>query len=306
MARDKNSFNIFGSISAWLPFIFYSMLCVALMLVDNRFAVSQSIRTQVSSVLNPVWGLVGQPYSYWQNVLDAVHSNQDLRNQLKSAKQKQLNSDLANQQLWVLQSENSELRALLNAQQRIAPKARLVQIITVNPDPNQKRFVINQGRKNAVLLGQVAIDSNGLVGQVVEVHDNSAVVIAITDADHAIPVLDTRSGFRSIVYGQGNNQILALANLTPSDDVKLGDVLVTSGVGGRFPAGIPVGVVNAFQQDAVLTFINAEITPFARFDYGRQLLLLDASISKQIDPVAVKNVTEKTSKSTDPQLVKKP
>jgi rod shape-determining protein MreC len=251
------------------------MLCVALMLVDNRFAISQSIRTQISSVLTPVWWLVGRPYSYAQNVVDAVQSNQNLRDKVKAAEQKQLKSDLANQQLWVLQSENSELRALLNAQQRVAPRARLVEIITINPEANQKRFVINQGTKNAVKVGQVVIDSNGLVGQISEVHERSAVVIVITDADHAVPVMDTRSGFRSIVYGQGDNQILALANLTPSDDVKLGDVLVTSGVGGRFPAGIPVGVVNAFQQDAILTFLNADVTPFARLGYGRHMLLLE-------------------------------
>ena len=275
------------------------------MLIDNRFAISQSIRTQVSSVLTPVWWLVGQPYTYWQNIVGALQTNQNLRDQLNTSEQKKLKSDLANQQLWALQSENSELRALLNAQQRIAPSARLVEIITTNPEASQKRFVINQGKKNGIKLGQVAIDSNGLVGQIVEVHSSSSVVIAITDADHAIPVMDTRSGFRSIVYGQGNNQILALANLTPSDDVKRGDVLVTSGVGGRFPAGIPVGVVNAFQQDAVLTFINAEITPFARFDYGRHLLLLEENTTEQIKPIEDEKVKEKINSTAISQPEKK-
>lgn len=248
------------------------------MLVDNRFAVSQTIRTQISSALTPVWWLVGRPYSYWQAVMDAVQSNQDLRDKLIIAEQKQLKSDLVNQQLWAFQTENIELRTLLNAQQRVAPTARLVEIITTNPETNQKRFIINQGVNQGVKIGQVVIDSNGLVGQVIEVHARSAVVLAITDADHAIPVMVARSGFRSIVFGQGNNQTLALANLTPSDDVKLGDVLVTSGVGGRFPAGIPVGVVNTFQHDAILTFLNATITPFARLDYGRHLLLLEENI----------------------------
>ncbi len=267
------------------------------MLVDNRFAVSQSVRTHISSALTPVWWLVGRPYAYWQTITDAVQSNQNLRDKLDSAEQKQLKSDLINQQLWALQSENLELRTLLNAQQRVAPAARLVEIITINPEANQKRFVINEGAKNGVKIGQVVIDSNGLVGQIIEVHSRSAVVLAITDADHAIPVMVVRSGFRSIVFGQGNNKILALANLTPSDDVKLGDVLVTSGVGGRFPAGIPVGVVNAFQHDAILTFLNADITPFARLDYGRYLLLLEETLTETKTLPLVDLVNDKTKEN---------
>jgi rod shape-determining protein MreC len=294
VARDNKNTSIFGnSIGAWLPFLFYGMLCVALMLIDSRFAISQYVRAQVSEVLTPVWWLAGRPYAFWQNGVDAVQTNQSLHKQISDINKKQLQSDLTKQQLWLLKSENNELRALLNAKQRVAPTARLVEIITTNLEPNQKRFVINQGTKNKVKVGQVVIDGYGLVGQVVEVYANSSVVIAITDADHAIPVMVTRSGFRSIVFGQGNNRNLALANLTPSDDVKLGDILMTSGLGGRFPAGIPVGVVKAFQQDAVLTFLNAEITPFARLSHGRLLLLLDEAPVTKLEPVKAKVVIEK-------------
>ena len=262
------------------------------MLIDNRFAISQYIRAQVSEVLTPVWWLAGRPYALWQNGVDAVQTNQSLHKQISDINKKQLQSDLINQQMWLLQSENNELRALLNAKQKIAPQARLVEIITTNLEPNQKRYVINQGAKNKVKNGQIVIDGYGLVGQVVEVYANSSVVIAITDADHAIPVMVARSGFRSIVFGQGNNRNLALANLTPSDDVKVGDILMTSGLGGRFPAGIPVGVVKAFQQDAVLTFINAEITPFARLSYGRLLLLLEEAPANGIETMKANTAIE--------------
>jgi rod shape-determining protein MreC len=275
VARDKNnSSKLNSSIGAMLPFLFYSMLCVVLMLVDNRFSFSQYLRKQSNELLMPVWWAVGRPFALWQMGNDVVKTNADLHQQVTKLQNKQLKSDLALQQLWLLQAENKELRALLNTQQRLSPTAQIAELVSMSPDASQRHFIINQGAQHDVTLGQVVLDANGLAGQVIEVFPRSSIVIAITDADHAIPVMVTRSGFRSIVFGQGNDRNLSLANLTPSDDVKVGDILVTSGVGGRFPAGIPVGVVKAFQQVAVMTFLNAEITPFARLGYGRHMLLL--------------------------------
>jgi rod shape-determining protein MreC len=147
--------------------------------------------------------------------------------------------------------------------------------------------VISEGARQNVRTGQVLIDANGLIGQVAEVYPTSAVVIGITDADHAIPVMVARSGFRGVLFGQGSDSRLSLANLTPSDDVRAGDILLTSGVGGRFPPGIPVGQVKAFRQDPALTFISAQVQPFARPRYGRHLLLLDVlPVSAPPAPVA--------------------
>lgn len=282
MARDKNnSTKLDSSIGAVLPFLFYSMLCVVLMLVDNRFSFSQYLRKQSNELLMPVWWAAGRPFALWQMGSDALQNNHDLRQQVLALQKKQLKSDLALQQLGLLQSENTELRAMLHTQQRVSPTAQIAELVSMSPEPNQRHFVINQGTQQGVRIGQVVLDANGLAGQVIEVFPRNAIVIAITDADHAIPIMVVRSGFRSIVFGRGNDRNLLLANLTPSDDVKVGDILVTSGVGGRFPAGIPVGVVKAFQQDAVMTFLNAEITPFARLGYGRHMLLLK-DISKPL------------------------
>ena len=184
-------------------------------------------------------------------------------------------SDLALQRLIVLQAENAELRALLKTPAARVPAARAVELVNVNPEPSLKRLVIGAGRRQGVRAGQVVIDARGLIGQVSEVYPSSAVGIAITDADHAVPVMVARSGFRAILFGQGNDNRLSLANLTPSDDIKAGDVLLTSGLGGRFPPGIPVGVVKTFRQDPALTFLSAQVQPFARTGYGRHLLLLD-------------------------------
>lgn len=286
MALDKfKSLQIGSSLNAWLPFLFYCMLSIALMLVDNRLAISSSIRNQASVLVSPVWWLASRPYSLWQSGVEAVSDNQNLRHQVKELESRQLKSDLAIQQMIAIQSENNALRALLSARQRISYEARLVELVSINPDPTQKRFVIDKGAESGVRRGQVLIDARGLVGQVSEVYAKKSMVISITDADHALPVMVARSGFRSILFGQGSDRILSLANLTASDDIKAGDVLLTSGVGGRFPAGIPVGIVKKFKQDAALAFLSAQVQPYARLTYGRQLLLLD--VIKDAHPAAV-------------------
>ena len=276
MALDKfNSPQIGSSISAWLPFLFYCMLSLTLMLVDSRFALSSSIRRQTSVRGSPKWTLASRPFALWQNGASAFTTNRQLHRRVDELEAGQLKSDLVLQQMATLQSENDALRALLRAKQRAALEARLVELVNVNPDPSQKRFVIDKGAAQKVRVGQVLIDAHGVVGQVAEVYPGKSLVISITDADHALPVMVARSGFRSILFGQGNDRRLSLANLTPSDDIKAGDILLTSGIGGRFPAGIPVGVVMQFKQDEALTFLSAQVQPFARLAYGRQLLLLD-------------------------------
>ncbi len=276
MARDKyTALSNESSLRAWLPFLFYAMVSVTLMLVDGRFSLGSDIRAQSSRMLSPLWWLAAQPNAVWQSGVQAFKQNSALREQVETLQSRQLKSDLALQQLLATQAENTELRRLLNAQQRMAPKARLAELVNSVPDPSQKRFVINKGSRDGIGVGQVVIDAYGLVGQVAEVYAGTALVISVLDADHAVPVMVARSGFRSILIGQGNDRHLLLANLTQSDDVKIGDVLITSGVGGRFPPGLPVGIVQVFQQDPALTYISAQVTPIARLGYGRSLLLLE-------------------------------
>lgn len=246
------------------------------MVIDGRFAISREVRSQTSVLASPVWWLVSRPQAVWQGGLSLMDSNQHLRNRLADLEQKKMKTDLAMQQMLALQSENAQLRNLLAGRKRMAPAARMVELLNINSDSSQKRLIIDKGVRDQVRTGQVLIDAHGLVGQVAEVYPSSAMVIGITDADHALPVMVGRSGFRGVLLGQGDDHRLLLANLTASDDVKAGDILFTSGIGGRFPAGIPVGQVKAFRQDQALTFITAQVYPFARPGYGRFLLLLDS------------------------------
>jgi len=276
VASDKFSPSPSSSgLGAWLPALFMALLSVSLMAVDARFGIGTVIRAYTSELASPVWWLASRPKALLQGGIDAMNTNAALRERVTRLERERLRSDLALQRLIALQAENAELRVLLKAQTERAPGSRAVELVNVNPEPSLKRLVIGAGRRQNVRVGQVVIDAGGLVGQVSEVYPSSAVVIAITDADHAVPVMVARSGFRAILFGQGNDSRLSLANLTPSDDIKAGDVLLTSGLGGRFPPGIPVGVVKTFRQDPALTFLSAQVQPFARTGYGRHLLLLD-------------------------------
>ena len=288
MASDNRiSLRIGSGLGAWLPILFYAIAALCLMVIDSRFSIGGEIRSRSSALASPVWWLASRPQALWQGGVAALSTNDGLRQRIKVLEKEKLKTDLALQQMLAVQSENAQLRKLLKGQQRVAPTARVVELLNINPETSQKRFVISEGARQNVQTGQVLIDANGLIGQVAEVYPTSAVVIGITDADHAIPVMVARSGFRGVLFGQGSDSRLSLANLTPSDDVRAGDILLTSGVGGRFPPGIPVGQVKAFRQDPALTFISAQVQPFARPRYGRHLLLLDVlPVSAPPAPVA--------------------
>ncbi|WP_395771587.1 rod shape-determining protein MreC [Arenimonas sp.] len=276
MASDNRiSLRIGSGIGAWLPILFYVAAALCLMAIDARFSIGSEIRSRANVLVSPVWWLASQPQKLWQGGVAALSTNDSLQQRINVLEKEKFKTDLALQQMLAVQSENAQLRKLLMGRQRLAPTARVVELLNINPDASQKRFVISEGARQNVRVGQVLIDANGLVGQVAEVHPSSAVVIGVTDADHAVPVLVARSGFRSVLFGQGSDNRLSLANLTPSDDVKAGDILLTSGIGGGFPPGIPVGQVKAFRQDPSLTFISAQVQPFARPHYGRHLLLLE-------------------------------
>ena len=291
MASDKFNPGQTGSgLKALLPFLFYAMLSMTLMVVDGRAGIGAVLRAAAADAFSPLWWAASRPYALWQSGIGAFNTNSALRARVAGLEKQQLQSELALQQLVAVRAENAELRGLLGASQRSVGKPRLVGLLSIHPDPSRKRYIIDHGMRQGVKPGQVLIDARGLVGQVAEVYANRAVVIAITDADHAVPVLVARSGFRSIVFGQGNDSRLSMANLTASDDVRKGDVLLSSGIGGVFPPGIPVGVVTAFQQDPAMTFLSAQVAPLARPAYGRHLLLLDGQAPGPSSPPAAGGV----------------
>lgn len=174
-----------------------------------------------------------------------------------------------------LTEENTQLRELLNARQRVEHDVKAVELIGVNPDPFLHEVILNRGAEDGLKVGQPVFDAGGIMGQVLSLAHYTSRVMLITDARTAIPVEVNRSGFRSIALGKGLLNELELSHVPSTADIEEGDLLVTSGLGGRFPRGYPVGVVDEIIKDPGRPFLIVKAKPSARLDRSRQLLVID-------------------------------
>jgi rod shape-determining protein MreC len=177
-----------------------------------------------------------------------------------------------------LESENSSLRELLQASRRIQDQVEMAELLEVGLEPYRHRVIVNRGISSGVYVGQPVIDSEGIMGQVTDVMPTQSVVMLITDLGHAIPVQVERSGLRTVAYGSGSTDELKIPYLTQNSDVRVGDTLMSSGLGGRFPNGYPVAVVQQIQVVTGEAFLSVTAKPVAGVDKARHVLLLSPGI----------------------------
>lgn len=178
------------------------------------------------------------------------------------------------QQMSSLQAENVRLRALLNSSAMLRDDVLVAELIGVSPDPVRHQLVLNKGETEGVFVGQPLIDADGLLGQVIEVSPVNSRVLLITDATHSIPVQVNRNGVRAIAEGTGSLTSLEIRHVSATTDIQEGDLLVTSGLGGRFPVGYPVAVVSTVERDPGEAFAHITATPSAALDRSRHVLLV--------------------------------
>jgi rod shape-determining protein MreC len=173
-----------------------------------------------------------------------------------------------------LTEQNVRLRELLNSSSLVDERVLVAELVGVDPNPFTQRILINRGERDGVFLGQPVLDAAGLMGQVVEVTPYTARVLLITDITHSLPVQVNRNGLRAIASGTGNNEWLELRFIGDTADIRLGDILVSSGLGQRFPAGYPVGRVISVSQDPAKPFADVRVTPTAQLSRSRYMLLV--------------------------------
>jgi len=178
------------------------------------------------------------------------------------------------QRFAALLEENRRLRLLLKATEGWEDRFQFAEMVQVNLDPFSHRVMVDRGAEDGVFVGQPVIDGAGVMGQVESVHPHHSQVRLISDPDHALPVQLLRTGQRTVAFGTGNPERLLLPNLSIQSDIRLGDVLVTSGLGDRFPPGFPVAEVTGIQRDTGSTFARVEARPLAALDRGREVLLI--------------------------------
>jgi len=224
--------------------------------------------------VQPLWMVAGWP----GQVVDRVREDAGTLTQLTAENRRLRNDLMLNQarmaRLATLAADNARLRGLLDAAQTNNLDVVLAPVLDIDLDPARQRLVLNAGSRERVQVGQNVIDANGLLGQVIAVTPMYANVLLLTDPSHAVPVAVARNGVRLVVYGEGRSDKLRLTSVPLSSDVKVGDVLVTSGLGGRFAPGFPVGKIASLKPDDSRAFLVGEVTPAAQLDRGREVLVL--------------------------------
>ncbi|WOB54753.1 MULTISPECIES: rod shape-determining protein MreC [Xanthomonas] len=271
-----------GEVTSTLRLLVYLVLAITLIALDSRGSWLSQVRMQANLLIQPIWAVAGLPGRIGSQVRDnaathaqLVEETRDLRNQLLVA-----NARLTRLQTAAL--DNAQLRELLNVAERRGLDVQLAPILDIDLDPTRQRLLLDAGSRDGVLMGQAVIDAGGLMGQVIEVTPLHSTVLLLTDPDHAVPVSVARNGVRLIVYGRGDR--LELRDIPLSAGVQVGDEIVTSGLGGRFPAGFPVGKVSELHPDDTHAFLVGELTPAAKLDRGRDVLLLRAGKPLRVVP----------------------
>lgn len=260
---------------ATLPLLFYLALGIGLMFVDHRDGYGQIVRQKTALVTEPFWWLASSPTRLYRTAREALVFRSQLQDDNR-IRRRALEIALARiHRLQAVADENLRLRQLLGGTRGYALKVRMVSIIDIDLDPFRQRLVLDAGSDSGVEVGQALIDSGGVLGQVVEVSKHQSTALLITDPDHAVPVQIARSGLRTIAYGTGHSDRLALPNIPQSADVRKGDLLITSGIGGRFPAGFPVGVITGLHADKLRLFVIGDAQPAAHLERGNEVLLIN-------------------------------
>lgn len=260
--------------SATLRMIVLVILSIVLMTVDHRWKHLEAVRNTLSYLLYPVEYVVDLPIRlyYWTD--DSLKSRQSLLAENRQLKDMQLQSRVQLQKLDILEKENERLRRLLSATPKTTEDHLIAEIIFVDVNPYRQFIVLNKGSNEGVYRGQPIIDAQGIMGQIVFVNALTSTAMLITDISHAIPVQVDRTGMRSIAFGTGQTDYLDLRHIPHNADIRIGDKLISSGLGKRFPRNYPVAVITHINRNAGETFVDVRAEPLALLDTSREILLV--------------------------------
>lgn len=247
---------------------------LTLVFIDSRLNYLTSIRSSLSTAIYPIQLVASFPSELADWTSDYFQSVADLKEQNKVLKATNLLSDVRLQKLRALERENLRLHDLLGSSFRLPERVLIAEVLRIDSDLLSQHVVINKGRRESLFEGQPVLDSNGVMGQVMSVSQFSSRVILVTDPSHGTPVQVNRNGLRSVARGRGLNKLLQLEYLPQNSDIRVGDTLVTSGLGGRFPVGYPVGTVISVNTSPGNTFSEVKVEPTANIQTSREVLLV--------------------------------
>ena len=252
----------------------FTVLSAALMVVDASFTWLQPLRAQLGLIVEPVYWAGRLPVRLWEGATQELSTRNELTAENEKLKAEQLMMQRRLQKLAALTEQNVRLRELLNSAALVDDEVLATELIGIDPNPFTHRILIDKGEKDGVVVGQPVLDARGLMGQVVEVMPYTSRVLLLTDTSHSIPVQVNRNGLRAIAAGTGNPERLELRHVADTADIKEGDLLVSSGLGQRFPAGYPVAMVTEVIHDSGQPFAIVRAMPTATLNRSRHMLLV--------------------------------
>ena len=253
--------------------VFFVLLSLLLMATDARFKYLPEIRQAFAIIIYPLQNLANAPSAVY-DAISEFFASQHLTVENEDLKQQHLIDHGQLQRLRALEAENAQLRKLLETAQRLESKAVMAEILHVPRDPFNRKVILDKGSQSGVQPGQVVVDDVGVVGQVTRNYPWLSEVTLITDKDHSVPVQVVRNGLRSVVSGTGKDGTLELRYVAVNTDIEEGDMLVTSGIDGVYPPGLPVAVVSKIERNPTYVFAQVTCTPAAGVGHYRQLLIL--------------------------------
>jgi rod shape-determining protein MreC len=280
-------------------------VAISLIFADQRGDSLKPLRETTAWATAPLLWLAALPHAA-VGVGSGVKSRNRLESENRQLQDQQLLLQAKLQKFEALEAENFRIRELLASAKSLQDHVLIAEIIAVSQDPYRHQITLNKGSNDKVYRGQALVDATGILGQIVEVGPNTSQALLITDPDHGIPVEINRTGLQTIALGRGDGVGLKLPFLPSNADVKIGDLLVSSALGGRFPAGYPVGKIYDVKNTAGEHFMEAVAYPSAKLNQGRQALLV-WSEHPNADVVAPDVAApDATAKTTSPAAPGKP
>ena len=255
--------------------VFVFLLLGLMLILDKVFNGMSASRSVFGTIAKPFHQISILPRNLWQDVSSGLDTREELQLENARLKASQRILEAKVQKMAALTAENGRLRALLNSSAVLEDDQIVVtELIGVSPDLHRHEIVVNKGLGDGVVVGQPVLDASGLMGQVTEVYKNSARVLLITDERHEVPVQVNRNGLRVVASGVGLRDELAILNVGATADIRVGDLLVSSGLANRFPVGYPVARVADIRQQGNSAFLQVSAKPLALLRRSRQLMLV--------------------------------
>lgn len=250
------------------------VISILLMYFDQRDNHLDTARKAIGAAVYPVRVIVDAPVRFWGWIRESTTSRNDLELELNRLKGELLQTNVRLQKLNALEAENARLKAMLDARSQVRDRTRVAEIMSVDANPFSHSLVIDVGTQDGASDGQALVDADGVVGQVIKAGLMTSQAMLISDTNHALPVEVNRNGLRTIVVGTGKIDQLQLPFVVNNADISVGDLLVTSGLGGAFPAGYPVAIVESVTRKPHEPYAQVTAKPSASLGQVREVLLI--------------------------------